>query len=395
MAAAVDLLVSPPTSPINKLPDELLSNIFELNHISLPDNPISNIFLVCLRWYSVAANHTPILWTRLNIRDYLHSPSPERLQLYLLRSRSRPLIVEIDCRHITGHLKQPMHIETFINMVVGPAGCHMRRWETLLINWYPLYNMPVELENLLPHVLRYPTQRLRHLDVSWSDEYNDIVSILPETPALQTILWNPGPLSFPERIWSTATSIRLKWWDATKERLLPAARDLTTIQLVRFADQWRWERPDEAPTILSFLTTLCISHADADHPLHFTEFPALTRLLLIPPAGEHRAWWKRLFPALYRHCSSVRELVVSHIDKEIHMWQAFFQTVPSLRRLHGRDCLHLLESIRGIDCQHRLHSSIDGEDIILNEHIEEQPTDRYLTREVVDTIVGNPIDFDL
>ncbi|CCM03557.1 uncharacterized protein FIBRA_05693 [Fibroporia radiculosa] len=82
-------------SPIQRLPDELLSAIFEIGVLEREEENsllLSNMMLVCRNWRGVAVN-TPVLWSRIAAGTH---HSIERVRLKLERSKSVPLHVFVD-----------------------------------------------------------------------------------------------------------------------------------------------------------------------------------------------------------------------------------------------------------------------------------------------------------
>ncbi|PCH40225.1 hypothetical protein WOLCODRAFT_67896 [Wolfiporia cocos MD-104 SS10] len=82
-------------SPIHRLPEELLSAIFEIGVMDGEEEDtlmLANLMLVCRNWRDVAVN-TPMLWSRV-VAGAHHSM--DRAQLKLERSKSVPLHVRVD-----------------------------------------------------------------------------------------------------------------------------------------------------------------------------------------------------------------------------------------------------------------------------------------------------------
>ncbi|KAJ3982237.1 hypothetical protein F5890DRAFT_1373239, partial [Lentinula detonsa] len=85
-------------SPINKLPLDLLGNIFEYvcydrNYISgynLSNVPIIKISRVCYRWRSLVSS-MPIMWSKFQCSENEYGHSHNLLPLFLRRSHPCPI----------------------------------------------------------------------------------------------------------------------------------------------------------------------------------------------------------------------------------------------------------------------------------------------------------------
>lgn len=116
-------------APVNALPTELLSKIFENLAWMDPENQLSesevdwvNVMLVCQRWRSVALQ-TPKLWTRISF------DGGEPLGSFLERSRGSSL-------HVFGHLKRQDETQiSRIRQLLAPP--HLARLNKLEVDVYP------------------------------------------------------------------------------------------------------------------------------------------------------------------------------------------------------------------------------------------------------------------
>ena len=164
-------------SSIYTLPVEILAQILVLTvaHASpvLSQRRVNILQLVCHRWREAAISE-PSLWSYINMRE---SPPFEKSRVYLHRSGTCPLWVELDFKHYGPF---DAHARTFIKEHLAP---HLRRCQTFLLS-------ANEIEPFilcLPRLVAYPAPYLERLEVlcfcsdqlerlKWDKQWNSITS---------------------------------------------------------------------------------------------------------------------------------------------------------------------------------------------------------------------------
>jgi hypothetical protein len=116
-------------SPVQRLPRELLANMFTAGVLAEEDEDgsdpllLSSIMLVCKHWRDVAVD-TPTLWANITIGPH-HSLDTARERL--ARSKDAPLEVNIDFSNRSGHA--PSTPEEILH-AMGVVSSSIPRWRS-------------------------------------------------------------------------------------------------------------------------------------------------------------------------------------------------------------------------------------------------------------------------
>ena len=208
----------PPTSgtPVNALPNELLSYIFTLGSGAEEQGDDGNdseddseedsttdkdgqrlpfkvlVSHVCRRWRTVAIE-TSTLWTFLNFAE---GPPFEKSRIWLNRSKGCPLDIELDCTvdedesddredtdaYSSDDLVAP---EDRVAMPGGPAPAPVKTKESRSLGRVSPADLPVVRDLILPHVARWRVFELMVDDYQIMYGILSTLAAIPEAPQLQ------------------------------------------------------------------------------------------------------------------------------------------------------------------------------------------------------------------
>ena len=212
-------MIPPKTgTPVNALPNELLSSIFVLGSEAeeLGGNDAGDeeeaeegasegedrrrlpfkvlVSHVCRRWRRVAVE-TPMLWTFL---DFAEGPPFDKSQTWLERSKRCPLDIELDCtvdedassdesdNHVdessSNELVPP---EDRVAMPGGPAPTKAK--ETKSLGRFSPADLPVVRDLILPHVARWRIFEFMVNDYQIMYGILSALAAVPEAPQLQAL----------------------------------------------------------------------------------------------------------------------------------------------------------------------------------------------------------------
>ncbi|KDQ59587.1 hypothetical protein JAAARDRAFT_205618 [Jaapia argillacea MUCL 33604] len=134
--------------PIDRIPNELLSGIFEIVTHSFDDpgeslSTPTTLSLVCSRWRQIAIS-TPELWTTIFLTQALSPHDIARTSTWLERSKTRPLDLYLDFRDPCWSWDEEDHSFTWNDMaeILQLLLPHISRWrlvDLLTDTWAPVF----------------------------------------------------------------------------------------------------------------------------------------------------------------------------------------------------------------------------------------------------------------
>ncbi|KAK2467498.1 hypothetical protein APHAL10511_000353 [Amanita phalloides] len=138
------------SSPVQRLPDEVLSHIFHLcisrRHES-NEAHISPIFFthICKRWTEVAVSNSA-LWCNIIMTFPLTRPQLVETNVLLLRSNIHPIDIQLDFRDPSWDWEEDTHQFSFLqmSMVIRTLLPHVARWRKLVVltdTWLPMFSL--------------------------------------------------------------------------------------------------------------------------------------------------------------------------------------------------------------------------------------------------------------
>ena len=190
-----------------RLPVELLSQIFAYHFLTgfiksaeKLSQLSTQIRLVCRLWDAVIIS-TPSLWVQLRFRKYPTRPRipPDVLSIWLQRSKTCPLHIELDCYGI-----DPQCLSVFTSSV--------ERWESLILFVYERF-----FDLVHQHIPLSCARRLKFLCVS---------NTSPETPKRITALIGTAP-----NLQSLCTQVEFDEHCATIRSITPIINNLSRLHL--------------------------------------------------------------------------------------------------------------------------------------------------------------------
>ncbi|KAJ6557220.1 hypothetical protein DFH09DRAFT_540422 [Mycena vulgaris] len=190
-------------APWQRLPDEILSEIFAFTLPSFPDHTKMGLdwidgrrgtlllCRICRSWRQIALS-TPSLWTILSIHLDLSHSSFEWIPLWLERSRSLPIYLQV----IWGGMSSPFRLNSVMSYVVA----HLHHIRTLSINGldeihlWPAPTYPRAI--LTPDSVKAPFLTTIEASLPLGSDYDWVFAVCEEAPLLQRLYTNKY---FPDR----------------------------------------------------------------------------------------------------------------------------------------------------------------------------------------------------
>ncbi|KAF8718436.1 hypothetical protein AX14_011849 [Amanita brunnescens Koide BX004] len=136
------------SSPIHRLPDEVLSHIFRLcltrNHESNESQMSPRLFThICKRWTNVALAHSG-LWCNISMTFPLTPAQLLETNILLLRSKTHPIDIQLDFRDPQWDWEEETHQFGYVEMslVIRTLLPHVARWRRLAVltdTWLPMF----------------------------------------------------------------------------------------------------------------------------------------------------------------------------------------------------------------------------------------------------------------
>ena len=199
-----------PQPPINRIPIELLIDIFRLVIGKRDSTVIRTLLLVCQQWYNTI-NNTAYLWSTIAIypKDFLEDiPRVSKfISTAVEKSLDLPIEVHFDFTHIpvmgflvgpqdVGQERLKSHLDDLLLRVVGDKGETMRRWRTFIFR----INHVLDCLPAFNTILIHPTPNLRELQLhlNLSMEVTNPVQFMSELSTLRTLVLvtKTSPLDF-------------------------------------------------------------------------------------------------------------------------------------------------------------------------------------------------------
>lgn len=343
--------------PINSLPDDLILHIFRQGTFCSPDNKYAPTMplrysAICKRWRKLAMDAS-WLWAFLGFSD---NPPYTLTKIFLARSRSAPLIIEINIsdRKFDSEVNDYWPTTEYLSERLSMLLPHIYRWKAFSCcadNWAPLCGVLSILEPLAA-----PRLKRIEFNQSFGELPAEITPRIPivllgrGAPALQELVLQGVPINWHHLTFSNLTELALHrlsqnvmlmvqdFWN-----MLHQSPNLRTLILSGAGPLWDEDAARNLPTIeLLCLEELELGEVTQDGSFSI-EYSLFLLTIFIPGPALHTLRMSgftngndlaQFVPVIRSHFSNVRCLELTDLHLDVTTAALWLHAMPQVNRLY-------------------------------------------------------------